>query len=756
VRKPGFAIAAVLTTSVIGLMTVLAGQLPATAASTVTAASTARAQAGSSVRVAITGMTPQWATARATVTVTGTVTNVSTESITDLSVQLNAGSSPLSSASVLEHYLASPYQLGGSPVTGQRQISRALKPGQSAHWTISFRAKAARLTTFGVYPLTAQVNAGATLDYAYTFLPYVPARPGKYAKSIPARKQVAWVWPLIDYPLIGLPDQRVCSGRQFTALHASLSPGGRLYDLLAAGVGYAQQVKLTWAVDPALLEDVRSLSRCEHAPGTAKAAADWLATLQSTTKTQPLFTTPYADIELSLIGQGHSTDVQRAFSFGRALAGQVLHRPLGATSSNAAAGGGSEVTTTAWPPSGTADNSTLGTLAAKENIQTLLLGDGSVPAGSGNAFVTATNAGGTARVLLYSDFLAKVLGAATSRPGSAFAAAQDSLAATALLAQSGTSGAIIVAPPRRWNPPDGLAQTVLSDTARAPWLQATPLAALEQAALEQHVTSRARLASTLKPQRFSWKVVHQFGVIDSLIKQISAIQATDQHFYLASTALQSSAWHNRSRAAQLAQISPLTKYMRQQQQGISLVVATRVTLGGLKGNVPVLIDNRLDYPVTVRLGLHWQQPPGGGLKVFPPAGAGATANVSGVITVPANGQEPVKIRVEAAQTGSTTLTVRLLNPSRQPLPTSSSVASVTVQATQFGNVAMIILASVLGVFVIASAIRGARRREPPAPDDTGGSGQLDPDAERASQEGPETDTVVPERSEQGTAGSSGL
>lgn len=751
-RKPCFAIAATLTSGVIGLAAILAGELPATAASTGTAASigtaaaTARAQGSQSpVSVAITGMSPQWAAVKSVITVTGTVTNSSTASITDLSVQLDAASSPLSGASALETYLASPYQLGGSPVTGRQQISSTLKPGQSANWTITFRAKAAGLTTFGVYPLTAQVDAdvegtaGPTLDYAYTFLPYVPARHGKYGKSIPASKPVAWVWPLIDKPLIALPDQRLCSGRQVGALRASLAPGGRLYNLLTAGAAYTQQDQLTWAVDPALLEDVRSLSRCEHTPGTAKAAARWLATLRTATKAQPMFTTPYADVELSLIGQGHSRDVQRAFSFGRVLAGQILGRSFGQGS----ASGAQQVTTAAWPPSGTADSPTLGTLAAKENIQTLLLGDGSMPAASGNAFVTDTEVGGTAHVLLYSDFLAKVLGAATTRPGSAFAAGQDYLAATALLAQSRSPGSIIVAPPRRWDPPGNLAQTVLASTARAPWLKPAGLSSLEQ-----HVTSRLALpARTQNPARFGRAVVHQFAIINSLINQISAIQATDQHFYLASTALESSAWHSLSRRAQLAQISPLTKYMRQQQQGISLVVATRVTLGGLKGNVPVLIDNRLDYPVTVRLGLRWQQPPGGGLKVFPPAST---------VTVPARGQEPVKIRVEASQVGSTTLTVRLLNPGRQPLPTSSAVASVTVQATQFGNVAMIVLASVLGVFVVASAIRGARRREPPPPGDSGGAGPPDPDDERASQEGPQPDTVIPERSELGTAGTSGL
>ncbi len=185
-------------------------------------------------------------------------------------------------------------------------------------------------------------------------------------------------------------------------------------------------------------------------------------------------------------------------------------------------------------------------------------------------------------------------------------------------------------------------------------------------------------------------------------------------------------------------------------------------LGGLKGTVPVLIDNRLDYPVEVRVALSFRQPPGGGLKVSPPKGPGSTSSTSGPVTVPANGQEPVRIRVEASQVGATLLTVRLLKPQSASAACvtdqfgSCIVGHVTVQATQFGNVAMIILASVLGLFVIASAIRGARRRDVPPPGDSGEPGEPDPDAVHGSQNQPETDTVMPERSELGTAGTSGL
>ena len=635
--KARFAIAAALTLGAVTLPAALAPAIAATASPARTAAKTQAAAKtegdGSLVSVAITGMTPQWATPKSTVTVKGTVTNTSKESLTDLFVLVDASNSGVSSASALTQYLAQPYQLAYNQVTKQQRIPGTLKPGQSAHWALSFKAKAAGLTTFGVYPLTAQVNADVgtlppTLGRAYTFLPYVPAKHTKYAKSVPARKQIAWVWPMIDDPLISRPGQRVCSGGQVTALAASLAPGGRLASLLAAGSQYAAQDQLTWVVDPALLEDVRSLSHCQKAPGVAKTASKWLASFQVGTKTQPMFATPYADVELTLIGQHHSADVQRAFApIGRNLAGQILDRDLNST------GHGSQITGTVWPPSGTADSSTLRTLAAKENVQTLLLNDDLVDSGPGDAFQTENGVGGTARVLLYSGELNSLLGATTHHSGSGFAAAQDYLAETALLAQSHASAAIIVAPPRRWAPPAGLATDLLARTAQAPWLQPVPLQSLDPRPARM-LTLPAAIPSA---ERFSRKVVRQFAVVDDLINQISAIQATNQHFYLASTALESSAWHGLSQQKQRARISPLVTYLHAQQGGVSVRVTSRVILGGLKGIVPVLIDNRLDYPVKVRVALRWQQPPGGGLKVSPPGGPGATANVSGVIMVPTQG-----------------------------------------------------------------------------------------------------------------------
>jgi hypothetical protein len=724
----------------------------ASAASTGETATTARSgqASGSPVSVTVTRMSPQWATPKETITVTGTVTNQSKGPSTNLTVQLEASNQPFASAATLESYLGGPYQLPGSQIVGHRAIRGTLAPGQSATWSISFRARAAGMTVFGVYPLTAVVSADVpgsaapALSYDFTLLPYVPAKHSAYTHSIPASAEIAWAWPLIDSPLIGLPGHRVCSGSQVAALSRSLEPGGRLAGLLAAGIEYGKQDQLTWAVDPALLSDVRSLSHCANIPGAAKAASDWLATLRTGTRSEQLFATPYADVDLGLISQRQDPDVSRAFTIGGDIASDILGRDLRLPATQTAAAASPSITAMDWPSDGTAGYPTVEDLAGVDHIQSVLLAS-SVSSGSGTSFLTENGEGGLDHVLLYSDTLNRLLGSATTAPGSEFATAQDFLAVTALLAQQDRAAPIVVAPPQRWQPPAGLGAAVLAETSGAPWLRPATLAGLES-----HATSRLTLRDNAGPRGFSRPVIDQLSAIDTQIDQLAGIETTEtQSFDETAAALESSAWHGPhglSQSSQLAMGNQLLGFLDTQERGVSLVVTPRVTLGGLKGDVSVGIDSSLGYPITVRLSWYFTQPPdGGSLRL--------TQQPPGVITVGPYGQQPVKLRVDAGQVGSTTITLRLLSRAGKPLPASMDV---TVQATQFGNLAMIILAAALGLFVIASAVRAARRGQPSPPDGSRAPGQLTQDAELATQEPAGTDTVVPEHSELGTAGTSGL
>jgi hypothetical protein len=120
-------------------------------------------------------------------------------------------------------------------------------------------------------------------------------------------------------------------------------------------------------------------------------------------------------------------------------------------------------------------------------------------------------------------------------------------------------------------------------------------------------------------------------------------------------------------------------------------------------------------------------PAGAGMIIAPPVlkkpiPPGATVNV--------------KLNVHAATVGSTTIHLVLVAPDGAVLP--GTRVAMTIRATQFGTLALIILAAALGVFMITSATRairqggGPRGTDPPGPGpgDSGGAGDP-PDAARA-------------------------
>jgi hypothetical protein len=121
-----------------------------------------------------------------------------------------------------------------------------------------------------------------------------------------------------------------------------------------------------------------------------------------------------------------------------------------------------------------------------------------------------------------------------------------------------------------------------------------------------------------------------------------------------------------------------------------------------------------------------------------------------VVTVPAGTAQTIRLRVTAAQTGSTTIILTLVNKVGQPL--ASQPVRTTVQTTQVGLLGVIIFAAALGVFLIASAARAVRRGRPgTSQDEPGDSGLRESDRSGQSIQDAAPDTVVAEPGQLGTA-----
>ena len=658
------------------------------------------------VFLAVTSVSPDIARPGRPVTVKGTLTNISKNQISGLSIWLRSSPKAFGNRTQLLEYAdrtdtSVDSKLGGA-VTA---VTRTLAPGATVGWSVTLRAIQLPMTAFGVYPLAAEADSSdqTVLAVSRTFLPFWPGQKG----ADPKRQQVAWIWPLIDQPR-----QAMGPGLLNNGLAASFGSGGRLAGLLQAGRRYASSARLTWAIDPALLDNAATMSGPYHAGGSpqraSQAARAWLAGLKSATAGQPVLVTPYDDADIAALTRYNlNVDLGRAFTQGR----QVAHRALGRTFSATAGGTAAGANQMAWPADGSANHADLVNLAASYGITTVVLDSSAMPPSPQQNFTpsaqTATPDGTRSgmTVLLSDDTITRVIGSANSASDSQatrFSVEQRFLAETAMIAaeRPGWARSIVVAPPRQWDPPAGLASDLLSETVHAPWLRPVSLASLAAVKHPAGQVTRQDPPMTVSRARLGQSLVTQVRQLDQQAQVLRSIQAISSPSPVsgldrAMFAIESCAWRGRGRAGQQALADQISAVLTSEEHKLKIAVTPREQLTGKAGTVPVTLVNRLPYPVRVRL----RADPGGGVTV---------KNQPPTIPVGAGEQVIVKLQVAASGVGSTNLTLSLLTPGGTPIPGAST--SMTIQATHYGTLALVIIAAVLGVFMISSGIRTFRRR----------------------------------------------
>ena len=708
------------------------------------------------VSIAITSLTPDYLTPGKPVTVTGSVTNTSGTPITGMRVRLRSSGTPFDNRDALQVY-ADGAPAADSPVPrAVRSVPGTLAPHATADWSISLRAGQLGVTEFGVYPLAAEAESSAGTVTTRTFLPFWPRK----RVLDPVRQDIAWIWPVISPPQQSACAWLLPGSLRTNSLAGSFGAGGRLSGLLAAGRAYTASAHLTWAIDPALLASAQTMTRRYQFGGTAdctdlrerpasQAARDWLTGLESATAGQPVFVTPYADADVAALShRGLNDELASAFSAGRETASTILHRNFTASPGVAASGDGSkQLTGLAWPAEGIANYGVLNSLAVN-GISTVVLDSATMPPSPSQNFtpsaVTTTPSGEGPRmhVLLADDTITQVLGTADhgrAPAGTSFAVAQRFLAETAMIAaeRPALARSVVVAPPRDWDPPPGLAGKLLASTVTAPWLRPVSLPRLAAAGPGrgqvhrqlQQVTSKDELRPSLLAG------VRRLGKSSALLQSIRVQQ--DPGLRNAIMAVESSAWRGgRARARRASHLlSRIASYVAGQESSVVIIGPERVTLGGLSGTLPVSISNSLHYPVQVQL--HVTVPGGGRIRVTSPQRD---------VTVGAGADVTLRLHVRAAGVGSTSIQLSLLTPGGAPLP--GRPVTLTVQATHFGTLALAIIGAALGVFVVTSVRRAFRhgRGEAQAP---GGSGPDPGDSGGPEPAGPagRADSVVTDRAD---------
>jgi Family of unknown function (DUF6049) len=760
---------ALVAALVAGIAAALAAAAPAAAAPGSLRAPGQPHAAPPGMSVTITSVNPPFATPKAKVTVSGTITNGTATTVTGLLVQLWSSGIRLPTTAAMDSYLATQGPSGVDSPTGALLPVASVTAHSSQTWSLTLRVSQVGMNEFGVYPLAAELSqAGLPVDTARTFLPFWPAK----AKSgSPKPVSIAWIWPLID-----APHQVTCPALLNNGLATSLAGGGRLGQLLAVGASsLGRRAALTWAIDPALLSDAKAMTARYRTGGSAAcsggtphpaspAAQAWLTGVRSAAARQDFFITPYADVDVAALAHhGLDTELAGAFTGGRAVAkapailGQVQRSGPGG--GKAGTGGTGLI---AWPPDGIADYGVLETLAAN-GIGTVVLNSTMMPA-SPPVTTIPNGVGGNLHVLLADNGVQQILaqppgtvpgsvpgtgGApATASPSAAAAAAfareQWFLAQTAMIASEAPANAraLIVAPPRRWNPGTGLARALLSETVSTPWLHPASLASLVTAGHPAQTAGQGPPEHQVSPGELRAPLLRQVRRLDAQIRLMGSVLAQPGNQYLSTAvdAVVSTAWGDGPLGRRTAEklLHRIGAYVSGQEQQISIVDPVRVTLGGKSGEVPVSISNHNAQPITVQL------------RVAPSSPGRITiGNFNSRVVVAGGTQKTIKIPVRASGAGSTTLTLWLTAPDGRVLP--GSTVRMTVEATHFGTAAIVIIGIALAVFVLTAAGRALRRG---SDEDGGDGGDADGAGEAQEQEltgpdpaytGQEADTVEPER-----------
>ncbi len=651
----------------------------------------------SPLAISITGMSPQVATPKTTITIHGTLANHTGSALSGIVVQADTGPN-FGTRSNMDTF-GSTGSIEEPVLAGSYPLTAPVPNGATVRWSISFAAgNFYTAQSVSVYPLTVQVSSPVTAS-AHTMLPYDPGN--GFSKKL----QVAWVWPLDDPPQQGACAHTLPS----SGLNGLVSAGGRLSTLLDAGAQYTGEDDLTWDIDPSLLSDVSVMKGAYFTGGSAacsgrftqqpsQAATSWLTKLQEATAGQEAFLTPYANVDVAALSHaGLDASIRSAYQVGRATAAQVLPPTFGAAGTGTT---GATMLRAAWPPDGRADAETVTSLASDGGVSTVVVAG--AQGGTDNAIGRTMSGIGTSVSVLSADSeITGLLGSATPRDTAKdqFALVQDYLADTAMIVSDfpGQPRSLVVAPPTDWDPTASEAKTLLFLTHEAPWLHSVGLSALAAEAQHgpaTHLAARQVSRDELSPGYLGrvQTVDDSLDVFKNLLYQ--PLAGTVTSLTAAGAATVSSSWRGTADAGGL--LTRLSVYLRDSEHAVQIIASKKILLTGTSGDTPVSVVNGLNVPIQVQV------------EAMPPTGSQLQlGQFKSLPPIPGGKTGTVRIPIHSAAIGTTTVQLQLVTQNGSPL---GGTVELNVEVTRFGRSLLIIVGAALGILVLTSAVRLRRKR----------------------------------------------
>lgn len=649
--------------------------------------------AADAVVITVTALEPTTVTPKATIAVTGTVTNVTAVAIRGLVIRLQRGP-VLTSRDELAGNDGdpSPALEGFAPFV---DLADAIAPGDNVAFRYETTADELGLDATGVYPLLVNVNGTPDGDVEQrvgeldTLLPFFTAEPA-------ADTAVAWLWPLVDRP------HRAADGRfRDDELADSVAGGGRLERMLAL----AEQVpglRLSLAVDPLLLEDLQAMVSGYRTVGGAvggggAAAGAWLERVRDLAAVHPVVALPYGDADVvALTRAGMGQAAADAIDRGRELITDILGRE--------------PERTLAWPVDGLLTEPALATLTDAGRTSFVLHPD--AVAGQGGrrtpSAVSTVRSGEREVDAVVSDaVLDRIVAVADDWPSGPRLAVQRYLCELAMISAEAPSVArqLLVVPPRRFDPRATWTLPMLAATTAETWLTSTDVGGLDR-------TRPADRGALVYPDTAGARELDPAGLatLSSAVRAISDFESMlvvqtdgEEQTALALTeplqrmvlSAASSSW--RADAAGLRRwAGDAAAAVQAQRRRVFLVVPADGTysLASASASLVFTVENQLPLPVQVRISVDASQVAGlstgaVGTQVLAPGSRS-------VIEVPATVERPGEFRVTSA----------IFTPAGGTL---GDPVRLTVRSTVYGGIALIITAAAAGLLVLLIGRRVLRR-----------------------------------------------
>lgn len=723
-------------------------------------------------------ISPRAVDADSTVRIEGRVTNTTEDVLESVSVRMRYSGYPFSDRSQLGDFTS----VDGAadertPAYGPAdELDDPLEPGEAAPFRIRVDAADLDLDGFGVYPVTVEAldSDAGSLASVRTFLSY--EGPG----GAPSPVEIAWVWPLMDYPR-RTDDDTFLS----TDLSASVGAQGRLGRLLTAGAqddsltldpddagedeedaeetgdgqapspsssadadadteaedagdddgdgGDEERIPVTWAVDPGLLSDIERL-----ASGSSNVLED--TDVPGKGDTLPVRTVeadPGARVWLDQTADALQDAPLVATPYANpdvsALLGADLEDDL-----DAAVRLGDETlrrtldrgadTSYALPPGGLIDAATLDYYTAR-GAESFLVSDTAMPARSRVEHTPTAAAplpvegGEDATGIVTDPGITEALGEPSRSPGEAALARQRFIAETAMISaeHTGEDRTVVAMPPTTWNPGEDFASGVLEDSRALPWLTPVELSDVEAPEGESERRGPAGGDATAEA-RLGQDHMDQVEEIRGTVRLFNSILVEDVDPYRpAVLRAESAAWRDEeSRAAR--SVGLIGTSVRNGLGSVRIVPTEPVALASKTGTIGVIIANDLqgeDETVRIKLSMFSENPER--LKV---------QDYTDEMEIGPGRKTTVYVPLEARINGRTMLYLSLQNTQGEPISSEESITPVN--ATGLGYQAIII--SGIGALVLIAALtpralrKWARRRAAaadgsPGPEDDGAEGE---------------------------------